>query len=732
MSITKTQVVGTIQLPDGSFPDGGQVEFSLSNFDTVASADVTIIPHRVVADIDSSGSIDTLLWTNTEGARATRYMVTVVIPNERGGATEPLGMITVPSSGPVDLNDLLGVDVEPIASNVIMTPQEFGDTSVDSTDAINAMFAHCVPRNIAMSVSGPHNISGTIAPGGPYNCNWVNAQLIWVGDDVTVLTEVLENPSGDTYTGTGKHVLFDTSGCTGASNTGSLQIWGSAVGNMKQASVAAIPDNLVGMTAATATSTKMTWEQLYIRGCHYGWFHGDMSGSAATIQPYTRWSVTYLEIFLCKVGIEAGLAANTHDECVITNLHLTRNDDNGIIRTDFNGDSALLKGKRFPQDEETYTATTVVGDKTIEFDSAHGRSVGDIIAIEGASENLDGSKAIALVTRVASITDTDTLEVETAPLRAGSGLAIIVNPPSFRLENGKLLFDHVYFEEIHDRPVQIGNNAGVTLDSDKLSNGDFASRGGLGVVFLGITNMFCDITIHQVSGINNENFRYFVGIPAILSGSNAPAIRAEVSLKGYIPSQFVKSKPFGVYAPETDMLGSYTGVAGIPANQVTMLIAEYGNQTVYHQAGTLGDAQEAKYENGLDFPTPSSNLRGAEDLTGVTVSGADVSGPTGGVVTKTAGAEGYFWEDISVSAGDRLCIDVSATVTARGFTILLFNGTAGGTPAGNVTAEGPQMLQTLDRKVYIDVPANTDRIGMRLAAAAAGSVSKFKVRKLET
>lgn len=113
MPATKTNIIGEINLPNGTTHDRAHICFALSGFDTEASADVIISTDKIWASIDSSGNIDVDLWATTTGERSRYYSVSLVIGGEIYGKdkTVDLGLIEVPATGgPYDLNDMLAVD----------------------------------------------------------------------------------------------------------------------------------------------------------------------------------------------------------------------------------------------------------------------------------------------------------------------------------------------------------------------------------------------------------------------------------------------------------------------------------------------------------------------------------------------------------------------------------------------------------------------------------------------
>lgn len=263
------------------------------------------------------------------------------------------------TDGPADLPGWL--PVTPV------TPEHFAnDLSADATDAFNAALQFSAQFDAQGRSSGDYKISGTLTPGGPYSWDWGNTQLLWIGGmNTDVLTEVLYNPNGSSSPQpSGKRVLFDTKHCSGASNAGLLQIRGSSPGGMTINNRASIPPNLVAITASEGFSSDMIWEGLSIFGCGHGLWQGDQRGSATNILPYTRWSVRYLKIQFCLVAINGGSAGNAFDDGNWNNVRLTRNANNGTIRTDFVCNSIFLNGLGFHKDSEALTISTVAGSTT--------------------------------------------------------------------------------------------------------------------------------------------------------------------------------------------------------------------------------------------------------------------------------------------------------------------------------------------------------------------------------
>lgn len=119
MAITQTKVTGRISFADDTNPSSGVVEFTLSGFDTFATTDAVVIGAARSAMISpSTGEIDIDLFPNGDGGYGTHYVVRAIVYTDGTSTTHNLGFVTVPQSGPVDLNDILQVNTpaEPTTS----------------------------------------------------------------------------------------------------------------------------------------------------------------------------------------------------------------------------------------------------------------------------------------------------------------------------------------------------------------------------------------------------------------------------------------------------------------------------------------------------------------------------------------------------------------------------------------------------------------------------------------
>ncbi|MEP4196183.1 MAG: hypothetical protein ABJL99_11190 [Aliishimia sp.] len=611
----------------------------------------------------------------------------------------------------------------------IVTPEHFAsDLSVDATYAVNAALQFSATFDRPGRSSGDYRLTGTIAPGGTYNWDWGNTQLLWVGSDVTTLTEVMFNPDGSTTPQpSGKYTLFDTKDCTSSVNTGLLNIRGISPGNMGMSNRAFIPDALIAITASENSSADMIWDGLSILGCGQGLWQGDQRGSAANILPYTRWSVRYLKIQFCLNAINGGSSGNAFDDGNWNNVRLTRNENNGTIRTDFVCNSIFLNGLNFEKDKEPQTLFTTAGSTTATLSVGSPYiSEGDIICVEDANRDFGDTNSIPFVSRIAARNGT-TLTLESAPERTLTNAVFVINPPSLLLSNASLVAQHVYAEECHDTPIRLHNQAVLDCQSLKLSDGLLGARYNTAVILTGLAETAVIANLHDRS-IDNDELKAIVGVsnlvdPGVSFGDCLVDLTVRASRGAWS-----KSQPVRVIDLESDHLGTWqnnTGCLGEGYNvslsctdgRTQYMIGKVGTQEAY----TVG--QRGGFEAG-------SNLRNDDDMTGISRTG-NCQAATGGTAVKVPGGVGNWYAPVPISAGERLRVDVTVdSFTSGTCTVALFDS-AGGTP-GTVTASFEHLAGTGRKVVFLDVPAGStaDRIGLQCASSAALTVSRFIVQKV--
>jgi hypothetical protein len=626
------------------------------------------------------------------------------------------------ADGPADLPGWM--PVEPV------TPEHFAnDLSIDATAPFNAALQFAAAFDVPGRSAGAYLISGTLTPGGPYRWDWSNTELVWTGGQtLTALTEVMFNPLGSTTPQpSGKYVLFDTKNCTGATNAGLLTLRGVGPGNMSSANRGLIPPNLVAITASESGSADMIWEGLSILGCGHGLWQGDQRGSAPNILPYTRWSVRYLKIQFCLEAINGGMSGNAFDDGNWSNVRLTRNADNGTLRTDFVGNSIFLNGMVFNNDSEPQRIATTAGSTTATL-TAHSPYVtaGTVICIQNANQNLSGSNTIPLVTRIAARSGNQ-ITLETPADRTVTGARFIVNPPSFRLFNAALIAQHLYVEQCHNAPIELQDHSVVETQSLKVSDGVIAARYNTPILVTGFRDTAILAVLHDRS-VNSDEIKGIVGVSNLTDGAGTEGgglVELTVQAGRDV---WVNSQPARVIDLETDHLGvlvNNTACAGNGYN-VAMRCTDGHVQYMVGQPGTR-QAYRTGAQGGFEV---GANLRGAEDMTGIAATG-QCGAAAGGVAAKTPGGTGEWYAPVTLTPGARMRVDVTVDAQTAGTCMLTLYDSAGagaGTPvAGFEQVRGP------GRKViFFDVPAggDADRVGFACSDACDIALSRFVVQRV--
>lgn len=625
------------------------------------------------------------------------------------------------TDGPSDLPGWL--PVTPV------TPEHFAnDLSSDATDALNAALQFSANFDVQGRSSGDYRVSGTLAPGGPFSWDWGNTQLLWIGSDVTTLTEVMYNPNGSTSPQpSGKYVLFDAKDCTGASNAGLLQIRGSSPGTMSIPNRNTIPGNLVAITASSGFSSDMIWEGLSIFGCGHGLWQGDQRGSATNILPYTRWSVRYLKIQFCLVAINGGAAGNAFDDGNWSNVRLTRNANNGTIRTDFVCNSIFLNGLGFHKDAESQTVSTTAGSTTAMLNvGSPNIGVGDVICIEDANATLTGGNSIPLVTCIVARNGNE-LTLESPADRTVSGAHFVLNPPSFVLNNASLIAQHIYAEECHDTPIQLQNQAVVETQSLKFSDGLMGARYNVPLIITGLKDTAIVANLHD-RAINCDEVKGIVGVSNLtdaagVEGSGLVDLTVRASRDVWVNSQ-----PIRVVDLEQDHLGTKVNNTASTGNGYNVGVSNT-NGHVQYMIGLPGthEAYATGAQGGFEV---TANLRGSEDMVGISATGQ--CGPSvGGIATKSPGGSGNWYAPVPLTAGDRMRVDVTVDAHTDGTcTLTLFDSAGGG--AGTVLASFEQVTGPGRKVIFFDVPAGAtaDRIGFFCSGLCDIALSRFVVQKV--
>lgn len=505
----------------------------------------------------------------------------------------------------------------------------------DSTEAFNRALKFCAARGVPGYSSGRYRISGTLAPAGRYRWDWGETVLDFTSATKEALTEIKANPQGSsTPQPSGKYVLFDTRGCGEAVNTGSLTINGSTPGNMKLASRAAIPADIVAITASEGMSADATWGTLVLQGCGHGLWQGDQRGSAPNILPYTRWQINYLKIQFCIHPIESGFSGNGLDDTFFSELRLTRNGGRSVLRgTDIGGGVAFINGLAPHADVESQKAATKAGSPQVTLSTGNPDiGPGSVIVIRNAAMNKAGGPC-DFVARVMAKSGT-ALTLDRAPEVTQRGADILCDPPEVMLSTTQWRFQQTYLEEIHNVPMMLTNRSAI-YGIIKISNGHISSRYDCGIVL--IDRSLAKIALHAVSS-NNTKVKSVVGVASFRNN----AIYNSNSVELYVPDTYIRSTinsdPVRIIsAIHGDMPGEYSEDASECLNQSLSLTANFLDGTrIYQRHGSLGGkpAYTVGGDGSLELGPPAV-LRSA-------AFGGGMSSPAAGSSVKARGSDGYL------------------------------------------------------------------------------------------
>ncbi|MBU1829914.1 MAG: hypothetical protein KJ731_15795 [Alphaproteobacteria bacterium] len=123
MATAKTNIVGPIEMPDGSKPGSGVISFQLNKWDVeLGQAVIAGAAESYALDVD--GNFSASLWPPESGVNGRLYNVSLhyVIAGLNGpvSKTENLGPISFSGPGPLEIMSLLGQDIEePTAPSVL-------------------------------------------------------------------------------------------------------------------------------------------------------------------------------------------------------------------------------------------------------------------------------------------------------------------------------------------------------------------------------------------------------------------------------------------------------------------------------------------------------------------------------------------------------------------------------------------------------------------------------------
>jgi hypothetical protein len=611
-----------------------------------------------------------------------------------------------------------------------VTPDQFGADPTgknDSTEAFNAAMRYCVTAQKIGYSSGTYKMTGTLAPGGYYRWEWGSTRLNFFGVTADNLTNVMENPSasGASYVDSGKGVCFDMKGCAASINSGLVRIQVSSPGNMKLASRASIPSNVVALTASEGSCRDAQWDQIHIIGADYGLFQGNMSGSAPNILPYTGWRISYLQIQFCRIPFQGGDQGDGFDDLYITALRLMRNGGPSEFKTSvISGGTAFIEGVILDGDEESQTLSTTAGNSTVILSADNSLiKAGTTLVIEDAGVNKSG-KAIEHVAKVVTKSGT-TLTLDLAPDRTVSGATFSCDPPSILLSVAGWIFDTTFWEEHFEFPIKLQNRSTIKGDL-KCSLNDISGKYG-SVVHLNFGSQAIG-TLHEHAA-NNDEIKSFVAVGSQRNGTEF--CRNKVDL--HVPEEYASGRTDSDVCRVVDYVsgegsrsyypnGSAASIT-VPAsnyhNPNLSLIARFVDRTAVYQAHNVDNFGRVAFT--LE---PDGTVRtGVPALITAATAGGNHSGPSGGASNKTTGAIGYLEHVVTAKTRFRISIGFSSFTSGRPRLVWR----KGNSDLYEETSIAPTLGKVV---IYADAPADATAIRLVGGSTDIYGIDEFTVAKV--
>lgn len=586
----------------------------------------------------------------------------------------------------------------------------------DSTDAFNAAMQYAVANKVPGDSSGVYRMTGTLTPGGTYKWDWGVTELNFVSADPGDLTVIKYNPQGSSTPQDSSNVVaFDTRNMNSCANIGFLTLVGANVPNMKYASRAAIPANVVAISSSDTNSADNTWGTIHIRGFGYGLWQGDQRGTAPNILPYTRWNIGYLKIERCIIPLECGQSGNGFDDMELGEVRLTRNAGTSRIRgSDFGGGTLFNNGLNPDADQEAQTLSVTAGDTaaTLSADNSD-IIVGRHLIIDGAGEDKAGN-AIWFVAKVAAKTGTS-ITLDRAPAKTVAAAKILINGPQFILTSSHMRMSQVYLEECHVVPMQLDGLSSIN-GILKCSAGDCSSYAfGCGLVIGNQAS--ADVTLHAKTALTADVAAH-IGIVSAKDGSNV------------FSSGAVRVTSCGTYANLT--------AAVDPVKLISFYDGNAGSGSVY----ALGDYNpqvdmtvrcadgEYKMRNYGTVAKPAYKLplelSGVKSLITAAVNSGAFGSPAGGSSVKASGSTGYLYH--TVTAGKRYKVVVAISARDGGAPELRWHN------AGTLVETMCKCGYEVGRYVMFgDAPAGVNQLrlfGFNSGASDTYTVSEFTVEEV--
>lgn len=579
-------------------PVGRQVQIGTSVAATAQAVLAHINANSLLYGVTASGAAAVLTLTaRTAGVHGnsigvSRYLASpavefVSIPDtvpHRGGnlaggtldaaGDDPLQGVLIPRD-----SDTSGATGAWVRDTLFITPEMFGwtaaSTASESCQIINQALRHALRLSLDYVDNYARDVRGTINIPGPVvmRCGLEQHWQFDLTDTANDYVPVLHNPTGSTFTESGKFAAVDTAGALGLRVQGRLKLIGKFVANMKMATRAGIPQNLVAFTASSreeGSSSESVIDGLFISGFGYGLYQGSMAGATdRTILPYTRMNIRELAIQFCINPMESGANGTGFDDCSIEVLKITRCSGRLLVQgTNLTVASCFHAGLVPANDAESQTLAVTAQANTATLSAANSDiKVGTRLAILGVNRSKTGNE-IPLVTRVIQIGgDNVTLTLEDAPDATLGSATFLIDPPSMEISTSALTAQHWYVEECMDTPVRLRNQAVFRAANFRPSGGLIACRRNTPIIATS-TNAAVQIGVDP-GGLNSE-IKALVGLSMAEIGGVEPTLACRILTYGSRAEATTYAEPFvGVKIPG-DMAGgsgtvdlSATGVADL-------------------------------------------------------------------------------------------------------------------------------------------------------------------------
>lgn len=517
----------------------------------------------------------------------------------------------------------------------------------ECSDEFNMALQYCVAFDTPGSSTGTYKMGSTVAPGGKYVWHWGDTILNFASAVFEDLSEVMHNPSGASYTASGKRVLFDVKNCTFSVNHGCIRIVGSSPGNMRLASRTAIPTNVVAVTCSTTPAgSDMTWDRLDTIGCDWGLFQGNMSGSAANILPYTRWTVRQWYCQFCRHPFESGAQGTGFDDTFFEQIRLTRNCGSAIINnTDMGGGVIFNVGLKKETDMELETLSGTSGSNTVTLSSDNADlTVGMYIVIRNALPCKDESGTGRTLTARIDAKSGTTITLNRTLGQDITNTEYWADPPTIIATHATFRFLQQYHEDMHYIPVQLLGNSTIR-GVIECSGGEVSSL--YDCIILVNKRGVADVQLHAES-INTAQLGATVGLASVRNGSTYYGGSARVISGQKYPDLLARNDIVNVVKLDSQHVNTAGGdieCSGEWNPELDIRIVAANGEYIVIPHRIYGSEPAIAFRNLLGA---GPRLQKVYDITDFTANG-NFSAVSGGTSVKTPGDAGYLFASATSS-----------------------------------------------------------------------------------